>query len=366
MFVKLGEIFSKYTTDQDPDFQMEALRLVTPMIGNQIAQLSYELFHTIMASTIPEDKKWEAARLTMNGAYNWDKYLPWVEDPKDVLAFLEHHFELQAKGESQDTPITNALRALAYASGKETIEALKKFDCTKLSYVKGICRSFKDEKPFQLRKAILFYIPLVESRWFDPEVEILDEDGRREFCQDWASGVDGIEQTKDVKKAVASVLFGMANSAIWRPHIPQDKWKLLEYFNELPDESPSRLRCEANEEFVPALKAMDNRGVLKLWLAILWRAYADLKPIVRDQLLENTREVIEAGPHDVGLFMAVMESEKTAVDNEMLGYSRWSIDEKAIKLREKTDKLQQAKKKLEDVVESVVETKARKLNVALF
>ena len=138
MFARLGETFSKHTADQNLDPQMEALRLVTPMIGNQIAQLSYELFHAIMASSVPEDTKWEAARLTMNGAYNWDKYLPWVEEPKDVLAFLEYHFERQAKGENQDTPITNALRALAYASGKETMEALKKFDCTKLSYVKGI------------------------------------------------------------------------------------------------------------------------------------------------------------------------------------------------------------------------------------
>jgi hypothetical protein len=31
---------------------------------------------------------------------------------------------------------------------------------------------------------------------------------------------------EDVKRAVASVLFGMADSAMWRPHIPQDKWKL--------------------------------------------------------------------------------------------------------------------------------------------
>jgi hypothetical protein len=169
-----------------------------------------------------------------------------------------------------------------------------------------------------------------------------------------------------MKKAVASVFFGMANSAIWRPHIPQDKWKLLEYFNELPDESSPRLRCEANEGFVRALKATDNRGVLKLWLAILWRAYAVLKPVVVEQLVENTGEVIEASPHDVGLFMAVMESEKTAADNEMFVYSRWSVDGKAIKLREKTDKLQQAKKKLEDVVESVVEGKAKRLNVAIF
>jgi hypothetical protein len=178
--------------------------------------------------------------------------------------------------------------------------------------------------------------------------------------------VDGIEQTKDVKRTVAFVLPGIANPAMWRPHIPQDKWKLLEYINELPDESSPRLRCEASEKFVSALKTMDNRGMLKLWLAILWRACADLKPVVAEQLVGNTRQVVEASPLDVGLFMAVMESEKTAVDNEMLVYSRWSIDGKAIKLREKTDKLQQAKKKLKDVVESVVEVKAKKLNPAIF
>jgi len=105
--------------------------------------------------------------------------------------------------------------------------------------------------------------------------------------------------------------------------------------------------------------------VLKLWLAILWRAYADLKPVVRDQLVENTREVIGAVAHEITVFMAVMETEKAAVDTEMLGYSRWSIDERAIKLREKADKLQQAAKKLEDVVEGVIEGKAKKLDVSI-
>jgi hypothetical protein len=82
--------------------------------------------------------------------------------------------------------------------------------------------------------------------------------------------------------------------------------------------------------------------------------------------MEKIGEVIEASPHDVGLLMSVLESEKTAADNEMFVYSRWSIDEKAIKLREKTDKLRQAKNKLEDVEESVVEVKAKKLDVAIF
>jgi hypothetical protein len=226
------------------------------------------------------------------------------------LAFLEHHFELQANGETQDIPITNAPRALAYAIALNRHTSRASVDLSRTRNRSGFGKPSWSTFRWS------------ESRWFDPGVEIPDEDGRREFCPDWASSVDGIERTKDVKRAVASVLLGIANSAMWRPHIPQDKWKLLEDFNELPDESSSRLGCEANEEFVSALKAMDNRGVLKLWLAILWRAYADLKPVVAEQLAENTREVIEAGSHDVGLFMAVTESEKTAVGDEMLVYSR--------------------------------------------
>jgi len=72
------------------------------------------------------EKKWEASLLTMHGTYKWDKFLPWVEDRQDILTFLDHHLDLATPGgHNQDEPIQNTLRALAYASGPVTIEALK-------------------------------------------------------------------------------------------------------------------------------------------------------------------------------------------------------------------------------------------------
>jgi len=67
----------------------------------------------------------------LDGAYNWDKFLPWVEDPSHMLAFLNHHFELATTSdESWEVPIQKTLRALAYASGPTTIDAVSKFDPT--------------------------------------------------------------------------------------------------------------------------------------------------------------------------------------------------------------------------------------------
>ena len=53
-----------------------------------------------------QGNKWEAARLTMHGAYKWDKFLLWVEDPQDTLTFLDYHFDLASRGgQNQDEPI---------------------------------------------------------------------------------------------------------------------------------------------------------------------------------------------------------------------------------------------------------------------
>ena len=53
-----------------------------------------------------EEKKWSASRLAMHGAYKRNESLPLVGDPRDILAFLGHHFDLTAEGgESQDEPI---------------------------------------------------------------------------------------------------------------------------------------------------------------------------------------------------------------------------------------------------------------------
>lgn len=159
------------STAEEIDHALEALRLITPLSEDDIATKSYKLFHIVMQASISpaysEDKKWEASRLALYGAYKRDKFLPRVEDPQEILDFLNYHFKLAAQGNSQDGPIQNALCALGYASNPAATEALKNFDPTQPSFVYGIRQIFQKERPVQLRKAALFFLPLIGDRWFN-------------------------------------------------------------------------------------------------------------------------------------------------------------------------------------------------------
>jgi hypothetical protein len=118
----------------------------------------------------------------------------------------------------------------------------------------------QDDKPFELRKAALFFLPLIGDRWFNTPHPIMEPDQMRSLCVDWASAVDGIEHTYDVQKATLAVLFGMINSPHWRPHIVTEKWKLLEYFTSVPDDSQPLRRCIDNPELMDAIKNVRKSG----------------------------------------------------------------------------------------------------------
>ena len=323
--------------------------LIAPLSGGDIATKSYHLFHVVMESQVTsaytQDKKWEASRLTIHGAYKWDKFLPWVGDPRDILTFLDHHFDLATRSDqNQDEPIQNALRALAYASGASTIEALRHFDPTEPSFVRGICYVYQDDKPFQLRKAALFFLPLIGDRWFNTPHPIMEPDQMRNLCVDWASAIDGIEHTFDVQKATLTVLFGMINSSHWRPHIVTDKWKLLEHFTSVPDDSQPLRRCLDNPELIAAISEVDNPAAIVLWLAILWLKYQELIPEVQEQLETITREVAQSRRRtDLDMYLNVVDSELRKAEDTLTQYGMWSTDVAAIALRTKIDNLQQAR-----------------------
>ena len=325
------------------------MELIAPLSENDIATRSYGLFHVVMQAPLTESytetKKWQAARFTMHGAYKWDKFLPWVEDPQDILAFLDYHFQLATQGgENQDEPIQNALRALAYASNAVTTEALKAFDPTESSFVRGICYVFQDDKPFQLRKAALFFLPFIGDRWFNTPDPIMEADQMRGLCVDWASAVDGIEHTYDVQKATLSVLFGMINSSHWRPYIVQNKWKLLEYFTSVPDDSQPLRRCLDNPELTTAISEVGNPAAMVLWLAILWLKYKELIPEVREQLETVTKEVAQGSRRtDLDMYLSVMDSELGKATDALTQHNTWSTDPAAVALRTKIDNLQQAR-----------------------
>ena len=125
------------------------MELIVRVAGGDIAQKSYDLFRVVMQARVSpvysEKKKWEASRLTIHSACKRNEFLPPVGDPRDILAFLDHHFDLAAQGsESQDEPIQDALCALAYASDPAMFED---FDPTKRSFVLGICYAYQDKRP---------------------------------------------------------------------------------------------------------------------------------------------------------------------------------------------------------------------------
>ena len=327
------------------------MKLIAPLSVDQIAQKSYKLFHDIMQTPVslayPQEKKWEASRLAMHGAYKWDRFLPWVEDPQDILLFLDHHFDLATRaGEDQDEPIQNALRALAYASGPVTIEALKSFDPTAPSFVRGICYIYQDDKPFQLRKAALFLLTLIGDRWFNTDYPIMEPDQMRSLCVNWASAVDNIEHTHDVQKATLTAFLGMINSPYWRPHVVTDKWRLLEYFASVPDDSLPLRRCIDNPDLMGEIKLTENPTAMALWPAILWLKYKELIPAVRGQLETTTKEAGRNRKVDQDMWLSVMDSELRKAEDELNYYDAWSTDSTAIALRTRIDNLQQARSSL--------------------
>jgi len=334
------------------DSALEAMGLIDPLCENGIAEKSYQLFHVAMGTPVSlaysPEKKWEASRLTMRGAYKWDKSLPQVEDPQDILMFLGHHFDLATRcDQNQDEPIQNALCALAYASGPVTIEALKRFDPTDPSFVRGICYVFQDDKPFELRKAALFFLPLISDKWFNTPHPIMEPDQMGSLCVDWASAVDGIELTKDVQKAALTVFFGMINSSHWRPHVVREKWRLLEHFPSVPDDSLPLRRCIDNPELTDTIVKMENPAAMILWLAILWLKYKELTPQVLEQLETITKEVAQGERKtDLDVYLSVMDSYLRQAEDALMQYDMWSTDPAAIALRTKIDNLQQARTSL--------------------
>ena len=346
IYAKLAEtIRNPSPTTDEIDRALESMELIAPLSDEHVARKSYDLFHVVMQAPVSpaysQEKKWEASRRTMHAAYKWDKFLPWVEDPHDILTFLSHHFDLATGGENQDEPIQNALRALAYASGPVAVEALKNFDPTKPSFVSGIRYVFQNNRPSELRKAALFFLPLIGDQWFNTPLPI---DQIKSLCVDWASTVDVIENNDKAQKATLAVLFGMINSPHWRPHIVKDKWRLLEYFSSVPDDSQPLKKCIDNPGLMDEIRDVADPTAMALWMRILWLKYKELTPAVQRQLERVTKDVAQGRRRaELDAHQAAIDSELTTAENALTQYTTWSADPVAVALRTKIENLQHAK-----------------------
>ena len=354
IYATLVETFKDTTcTALRIDNALEAMRLIAPLSESDIATNSHDLFHAIMRAPVSpaytEEKKWEASCLALHGAYKWDEVPPGIEDPKDILCFLSSHSELAEKGEDHDEPIEDALRALASASPRETIEALQNFDPTQPPFVHGIRFAFQDIRPREVREAALLFLPLIADTWFNAPDPIMTPDEMKSLCVDWASAIDEVGySTPAVQKAALAVLLDMMNSPHWRPHIVPEKWKLLEYFTSaVPDDSQALKRCLDNTELVKEISNMGNSEAVTLLSTILWLKYGELVFEVRERLGASAKK---ARREDVDKYLTVVESELEEAEKELAGYGILSTPEQElITLKAKIESLEGAKHFLESL-----------------
>ena len=334
------------TTFQNPniinpaeiDCALDAVELIAALSEEEVATKSYELFYVAMRRPVSpvytEENKWKAARLALHGAYKWDQVLPPVQDPQPVLDFLCHHFELVQGGEVHDQPIQNALRALAYNPTPETINALKNFNPTGPSFVHGICHVFQKRKSLQLRKAALFFLPLIADKWFNTRRPVVDDSGMKSLCLGWASAVDEIWGIDDVREPTLAVLLNMINCPHWRPHVVPEKWELLAHFDSVPDDSQPLARCLRNPGLVDAITTVPNPGAAVLWSKILLLKYNQLDPKVRDRLEASVK-----GPQriNVDIYLSMIQLEFDEAEKELLAYGAWATALEAFALKKKSE-----------------------------
>ena len=332
----------------DIEVGFKALELFSPLCLHPVADGCQALFNTVMGSPhLTGEIKWKTARLALYGAYKWDSYMPWLHEAKDVVAFFEHTLEFPGTEEEQDMALESIYRALAYASKREMLD---EYDMKKSMIVDGTIAAFSHQKPFQLWKAVLFFLDVVEGQWFNSEVEVMNEEKRRELIQKLADNMDHIEPTIDVLCAILSVLLGMANSPVWRPHLPVKLWSAMGGFPALPETTPSLVRCRDNPDVIDGLRAYEEKSVVKFWMGILWRDWVDLRPEVQARLMEVTREVVGPGAEDQALISAAIVGTHQQLSQHMEKFQPWSIEEEALACRARLEKLEQGRLKLDGVL----------------
>jgi len=338
------------------------MRLIAPLKTQAISQGCYSLFHAVLSSSFEKEEMWVAARLAGHGAYKWDHFLPWVNDPSDVMKSLLYHFAIQAKGgdDVATQPIEDMLRAISYASNEQALEGLKKFDLADKVFFGGVQRALGKDRPFQTRKAALFLLPIIQGRWFDDTLEdVISDEEKDEFSRNWGSTVDGIEHTVDVKKAACATFFAMLNSERWRSRVVEDKFKLMEYFADIPDDTKHFIACKKNASVLPWLRSRAEKAgsggteeikYWKLWLAILWSDYASLPKDVKDQVLEVTKVVISKARHDVTFISGIMAMEKGKYQTKLGGHAALSLEDEAERLRARVEDMNESIERFEEVV----------------
>jgi len=318
---------------------------------------SFKLFRTIVAAVDSDNWFWRPAELLLVGAFKWNGFRPFVEDPEGLLEFLRRCLLDQERGLARDQPIEQIMFALGGAPEGEISAGLAGVDFSEPLFFNGLCHALRKDAPYRLRRGTVAFLRHLDTQLFDTNTTIFTEEQAGKLVSAWsASAGESLEVSGHSLLARASMttLLGLLDSTFWREFIPDERWDILKYLNGIDDEliPPAAYRCFRNPTIIPYLLKLRERGVgaFTLWMAIIWAKYPDLSEEVATQLGTTTRGVAYShSKSTVAFYASVMDGEMERVRRKINSHHSWSFEEGIVKLRSRRDALQLARQGLAQI-----------------
>ena len=348
-----------------PPSAIRALQFVTRLRAWDVSYASYELFKTIMASNILTDQHWEAARLTIHGAFEHgtSDMVSSVGKPTEILKFLNHHLGLQGTGEDHSSSIAFAMDAILVAPTPEghpvplVAESIRDFDCTSPSFVKGICSIMHSSGSARIQGLAVRFIALISDQWFNSPIPIMSREEMSKFCKNLAVFMTGVgHPTTVASRHYFPILFGMLRSLEWRNHMVTGFWSLLALWTLVEEEEESFKWCLRNAiellEFTSWLP--DGEG-FKWWYGTLWFHFGKLDPTVRIKVESIAREMSSGdGLSDLNLYLDFIGQEVEITRRQLVTFTGEDEDRlggTGMKLRARFATLERNHRRLAQIID---------------
>ncbi|KAF9649517.1 hypothetical protein BDM02DRAFT_3113752 [Thelephora ganbajun] len=311
------------------------LKLLPPVDSDIVASRSYGLFHRL--TNLPsfgadhEALKWETARHALTLAFGKSGYNPTLEDPTNILKFLNYHIARQCVRHStgEKTGIEevemvelekdheNSVRCAFtafYNVDKDPAPVLVPEHSKHLlvELLPGICRLIEsDDRPLPLRKAAIHFFYCVADNWLSgPNPIPASPQLIARFTTSWAKSVVDMNRAYETNsRANLTFVLRMLRSKAWRPHlkIPEGQLALVSELRILDFDLTETMN---DPDVLPYLVEAENRDAVKGWLKSSWKHWHVLDDRPRRALVDQTRATKAKYPEDLDEFEETMGYKK--------------------------------------------------------
>ena len=299
---------------------LRALRLAT-RLPRVVADCSYSLFKTIMASDDLTDQDWEAANLAAGGAF-LDEPPSEIGEPKEILKFLDHHVSLEGTEGGHRTHILTALQVIIglhclRGINPLTSRCVREFNWASPPFVRGVRSTMQPCSLLGLRYHMVALVALVSDWWFNCSVPVMEPEGMSELCENLALLMDEFPHGLNLKRWSVTITFGMLRSPDWRKHIVPKLWSVLAY-STLAEELESVRWCLRNAiELLDFMRGLPEGEGLRWWCGTLWLHFDKLDSTTRDEVKKIAAGMRSDGLSDLNFCLGLIKGEISRVQQEV-------------------------------------------------